>query len=73
MTETKGEYRVDKIEAAFSDSVNEILNDPSASTWLKVALHSAVLRDPVDAANDAEVLLEVLLEPILNAALIGMD
>lgn len=41
-------------------SCEEILNDPAASDWLKLALASALERDPVDAANDAEVLAAVL-------------
>jgi hypothetical protein len=38
----------------------QLLADPSASTWLKTALAAALERDPVDAANDAEVLSAVL-------------
>lgn len=38
----------------------EVLRDPSASRWLKDALRSALLRDPVDAANDAEMLARLL-------------
>jgi hypothetical protein len=38
----------------------EILGDPSASNWIKSALQSALDRDPVDAANDAAILAEVL-------------
>lgn len=41
-------------------TTDEILDDPTASFWLKAALHSALSRDPVDAANDAEVLAQVL-------------
>src|SRR6185437_13642196 len=41
-------------------SIEQILADPAASDWLKAALHSALSRDPVDAANDAEVLARVL-------------
>ncbi len=37
-----------------------VLRDPAASFWLKDALRSALLRDPVDAANDAEVLAKLL-------------
>ncbi|MGH8159244.1 MAG: hypothetical protein ACREPQ_14080 [Rhodanobacter sp.] len=40
----------------------EILADPSASFWLKAALTSALERDCVDAANDAELLAEVLAQ-----------
>lgn len=41
-------------------SCEEILKDPSTSGWLRGALSTALLRDPVDAANDAEVLAVVL-------------
>jgi hypothetical protein len=40
--------------------IEEILDDRAASFWLKAALRSALLRDPVDAANDAEVLARLL-------------
>lgn len=40
--------------------VDAILNDPSASFWLKDALRTALQRDPVDAAHDAELLAAVL-------------
>lgn len=43
-----------------SPTIDEVLNDPATSYWLKDALASALGRDPVDAANDAEVLLDVL-------------
>ena len=41
-------------------TIDEILDDAAASFWLKAALHSALSRDPVDAANDADVLARVL-------------
>jgi hypothetical protein len=37
-----------------------LLRDPSTSFWLRNALTSALLRDPVDAANDADILARVL-------------
>lgn len=40
--------------------IEDVLRDPAASLWLKVALRSALCRDPVDAANDAEVLARLL-------------
>lgn len=46
----------------------EILDDPSASDWLKGALRSALERDPVDALNDA-LLLAATLEERLRAVL----
>lgn len=33
-----------------------VLEDPAASFWLKAAIRSALDRDPVDAANDADLL-----------------
>ncbi len=43
-------------------SIDDILTDPEASDWLKSALRSALERDPVDAANDAGILAQVLEE-----------
>jgi hypothetical protein len=37
-----------------------LLASASASFWLKDALRAALQRDPVDAANDAELLAAVL-------------
>jgi hypothetical protein len=41
-------------------TVQQVLDDPAASNWLKAALQAAVRRDPVDAANEAEVLARAL-------------
>ena len=41
-------------------SIDEVLIDPAASLWLKSALRSALSRDPVDAANDSEILAGLL-------------
>ncbi|RRS01140.1 hypothetical protein EIP75_21415 [Aquabacterium soli] len=43
-------------------SVDAILAAPDASKWLKDALRAALDRDPVDAANDAELLAQVLAD-----------
>jgi hypothetical protein len=40
--------------------IERVLNDMSASWWLKNALLAAEKRDPVDAANDAAYLAELL-------------
>ena len=40
--------------------IDQVLADPAASFWLKGPLSSALDRDPVDAANDAEVLAQLL-------------
>lgn len=52
--------------------VTAILGDPAASDWLKHTLQLALSRDPVDAANDAEVMAQALMmraEAILLGAL----
>jgi hypothetical protein len=36
-------------------TITQVLADPAASFWLKQTLASALPRDPVDAANDAEL------------------
>jgi hypothetical protein len=49
--------------------IEQVLADPAASFWLKEALRSALDRDPVDAANDAEALAQLLdqrCQEILN-------
>jgi hypothetical protein len=40
--------------------LEEYLEDPAASDWFKTVLNSALQRDPVDALNDAEVLVTIL-------------
>lgn len=42
------------------DEIKRICEDPSISHWFKNAMNSALQRDPVDAANDAELLSLVL-------------
>lgn len=41
-------------------TLETILKDPSASFWLKTSLQTALERDAIDAANDAERLAELL-------------
>jgi hypothetical protein len=43
-----------------SPEIEQLLNDPATSHWLKAALRSALARDPVDAANDSDVLARIL-------------
>jgi hypothetical protein len=50
--------------------ITAVLHDPAASSWLKTCLSSALSRDPIDAANDAEVLAQ-LLERRCSAILSG--
>ena len=39
---------------------NELLERRDVSFWLKKAIKENLVRDPVDAVNDAEILLDVL-------------
>jgi hypothetical protein len=39
-----------------------VTEEPAASDWLKEALMNAINRDPVDVANDAQVLYEILTQ-----------
>lgn len=41
-------------------TITEVMRDPSASRWLRLALRDALDRDCVDAVNDAELLLALL-------------
>lgn len=58
MTDSEAKLR----DAGDLPEIQEVLQDPAASLWLKQALSSALLRDPVDAINDAEVLVRLLDE-----------
>jgi hypothetical protein len=42
--------------------IEQVRSDSAASFWLKHALCSALARDPVDAANDTELLFRLLDE-----------
>lgn len=57
MSEERPTYHRDESTAPTAD---ELLSSSTASTWLKDALRSALNRDPVDAAQDAELLSLVL-------------
>lgn len=41
-------------------TAEELVASPETSAWLKAALAAALARDPIDAANDAATLAEVL-------------
>lgn len=47
-------------EEPFAAIVRDVVQDPSTSNWLRLALQDAMVRDPVDAANDAETLGSIL-------------
>ena len=42
------------------EELRKILKDPGMSSWFKLALSTALNRDPVDAAADADLLAIVL-------------
>lgn len=42
------------------EEIRRLQADPGLSDWFKQALSSSLERDPVDAANDAELLSAVL-------------
>lgn len=45
---------------AITDDIAHALADPATSVWLNQALRAALQRDPVDAANDAAHLADLL-------------
>jgi hypothetical protein len=45
---------------SWSQLIAQICDDPSASYWLKNAIRSLAARDPVDAAKDAEILVDIM-------------
>lgn len=58
-------------------TADQLLASPAVSDWLKSALKSALERDPIDAANDATRLAEVLdarahAKLIVDMARLGM-
>ena len=42
------------------EEIDRVMRDPAASRWLRDALRGALVRDPVDAANDAQLLALLL-------------
>jgi hypothetical protein len=53
-----------------TEEITRALSDPAASYWLKENILSALKRDPVDAAKDAQV-LSLLLSSRADAMLRG--
>lgn len=45
----------------------DVLNDPRTSEWLRAALRAALVKDPVDVANEAAQLLQLLRERAARA------
>lgn len=50
--------------------IDQVLNDPAASFWLKDAVRVCVKRDALNALRDAELLVKILQER--NRALAGL-
>jgi hypothetical protein len=59
--------------AMLTEKIKRVLTDPAASFWLKDAIEKNLKRDPVDAANDAEVLCDLLEERCHLVLAIAMD
>ena len=56
---------------AINEEIQAVLSNPGTSDWLKCSLEKAIHRDCVDAANDAELLHDLLnrrCDAVLNAA-----
>ncbi|HJH21194.1 MAG TPA: hypothetical protein K8W20_21085 [Pseudomonas lactis] len=45
---------------AINEEIQAVLSNPETSYWLKSSLENALQRDCVDAANDAELLHDLL-------------
>ena len=57
-------------------NLNEILEDPGVSYWLKDAIKTAYERDPIEALHDARWLLEMLGEryaQVVNRGLVPFE
>lgn len=70
-----GKFMWDQIEAVLAPAATvnhqELLADPGTSYWLKKALQELLVRDPVDAARDAELLCMAMqhnVEQVLGTA-----
>ena len=57
MSEERPVYHPGPASLELADS---LLSSPSSSSWLVNSLRTALLRDPVDAARDAELLARAL-------------
>ena len=47
-----------------TDEIVAVISDPNTSPWLREALRSALHRDPVDAASDAQQLGQLLTDQV---------
>lgn len=46
--------------AKLDEEIRVLVSSPSTSRWLNTALETALVRDPVDVAQDAELLSDLL-------------
>ena len=53
--------------------IEAVLADPNRSPWLDTALRTALLRDPIDAAADAALLLAVLDRRLMESLRAEVD
>jgi len=53
--------RKDGGDVPIDDVITSILASPASSEWLRQSLTQALTRDCVDAANDAELLSDLLI------------
>ena len=51
-----------------SPTLEGVIASPATSFWLLASLRTAASRDPVDAVNDAELLLQLLLKRLDDLA-----
>jgi len=51
---------------------NPMTNDPTISYWLKEQLEIAQKRDPLDALNDAEMLVSILKEKFKQLSMVDV-
>jgi hypothetical protein len=51
--------------------IDDVLNDPTISDWLKWALRSALNRDPLDVTNDVEILHLILVQRLEALGLVN--
>ena len=57
-----------------TQDISRVLRDPNVSNWLKSTVIDSLERDPIDAANDAEILaalLQARAEVILSGEMVG--
>jgi len=46
--------------ASIDAELRALKNGPATSRWLSAGIATAMTRDPIDAANDAEILADLL-------------